>query len=97
MWFIDDELKELGKKYVESKPYDQRSNISLTKYFNKILEKECAKHNITFIKYNHFVVDKYTNIKPKFIISDSDHHYKAKEILPIYIKLLEQVSSSISD
>ena len=96
MWFVDDELKELGKKYVESNPYDQIINISLTKYFNKILEKECHKYGITFIKYNYFVVDKYSNIKPKFIISDSDHHYKAKEILPIYIKLIEQISDNIS-
>jgi len=94
-WFVDEKYIQLGKEYMQLNPYNQRLNIKITKYFNNLLEKECAKHDILFVRYNFMVVDKYDNIKDKFIISDSDHHYKGKEILPIYQRLLSKINESI--
>ena len=95
-WFTNNEDKQLAIQYFKFNKYNQKSNIKLTKYFNNLLEKECNRYNIIFIKYNYFVVDKYDNIKSKFITSDlNDHHYKCKEILPIYISILSKLDINI--
>ena len=90
-WFVDEEHKQKAIEYLKNKPYEQKKHIKMTKHFNKLLEKYCKEYKIPFIKYNHCVMNQNNNIDKKFIISDSDHHYKFDEILPIYLNEIKKL------
>ena len=78
---------DLNVKYDDVKhfydDFEQRFINNLN--FNKILHKECLKHNVTYIDLNKYILDEKNNVKEEYLLNFDDHHLKPNNNLYVYL------------